>query len=95
MAEAKLGKNDTFDRLSEDKETIVYGLRQNLEQKAAVAIVANFEGETIELDVAKTLGIDLSDWQVAIATPDLKTDDLSNLNLSNSQGLLLTKAVSE
>ena len=87
---SNLGANDTFDKFDEIERTIVYGLRHDSEQKPAVAMVANFEGEAIKLDVAKTLGINLEQWQVAIATPNLKTDDLTNLSLSNSQGLLLT-----
>ena len=85
-------ENDTFDKLKDGERTVVYGIRHNSDQEPAVAIIANFEGETIELDVSEILGTDLSDWQIAIATPNLKTDDLTNLTLNNSQGLLLTRS---
>ena len=86
-------ENDTFEKIVEGERTIVYGLRHNLDQQPEVAIIANFEGDAMKLNVAETLKIDLADWQVAIATPNLPTDDLHNLNLSNSQGLLLTRKV--
>jgi hypothetical protein len=83
---------DIFDKISEAEKTIVYGIRHNLEQQPAVAIVANFEGEAVKLDIAKVLDIDLAEWEIAIATPDLDVKDLSNITLSNSQGLLLTRS---
>ena len=88
-----LGEKDCFDKLNDPERTIVYGIRHNLESQPAMAIVANFEGDAIELDVAKILNIDLEQWQVAIATPGLETSDLTRLNLRNAQGILLTQAV--
>ncbi len=86
-----ISKNDTFDKLKDSERTIIYGVRHN-DQEPAVAIIANFEGETIKLDVSKILETDLADWQIAIATPNLKTDDLTNLTLNNGQGILLTRS---
>ncbi len=85
-------KNDTFDKLKDSERTIICGVRHNLNKEPAVAIIANFEGEEIKLDVSETLETDLSDWQIAIATPNLKTDDLTKLTLNNSQGILLTRS---
>jgi Hypothetical glycoside hydrolase 5 len=83
---------DTFAKITNETErTIVYGIRHDLEQQPAVAIVANFEGEAVKLDIAKVLNIDLAEWKLEIATPDLEVKDLSNITLSNSQGLLLTR----
>ncbi len=82
---------DSFDKLSESERTIVYGIRHNSQPETAVAIVANFEGDPIKLDVAEILNIDLEEWEIAIATPNLEVSDLTKLNLGNSQGLLLTR----
>lgn len=83
-------EKDSFDKLGKGEKTIVYGIRHDLTQEKAVAIVANFEGEMTKLDLGEILKIDLAKWQIAIATPDLNTEDLANLNLDNGQGLLLT-----
>ena len=53
--------------------------------------VANFEGDPIKLDVGSILNIDLEEWEIAIATPNLEVSDLTKLNLGNGQGLLLTR----
>ena len=83
-------ENDTFDKISDRDRTIVYGIRHNPESEAAVAIIANFEGDAIELDVSEILNIDLADWQIALATPQLEVTDLTKLKLGNSQGILMT-----
>ena len=87
-----LTKEDAFDKLNETDKTIVYGMRHDLDSKPAVAIIANFEGEAIKLDIAKILEIDLAEWKIEIATPNLKVEKLDNVTLSNSQGLLLVKS---
>ena len=87
-----LVKQDTFGKLSQDERTIIYGIRHNPEGEPAVAIVANFEGDAIKLDVAEILKIDLSEWKIAIATPNLEVTDLTELNLGNAEGILLTRA---
>jgi hypothetical protein len=56
-----------------------------------VAIVANFEGEATKLNVPELLQLDLADWKIAIATPNLNLDDLTDITLGNSQGILLLK----
>ena len=84
-------KNDTFEKISEGERTIVYGVRHNPEQEQAVAIVANFEGDAIELDVGEILNIDVAEWKIALTTPNLEVSDLKRLNLNNSQGILLTR----
>ena len=86
-----LVKQDTFDKLSQDERTIIYGMRHNPEGEPAVAIVANFEGDAIQLDVAEMLQIDLSEWKIAIATPNLEVTDLTELKLGNAEGILLTR----
>ena len=82
---------DTFDKLEGEERTVIYGVRHNPQGEQSVAIVANFEGDTIELDVGEILKIDVAQWKVAIATPDLEVTDLTKLTLNNSQGILLTR----
>ncbi|MCC0178011.1 alpha-amylase [Waterburya agarophytonicola K14] len=86
-------EQDTFDKISEKEKTVIYGVRHNLDLQPAVAILANFEGEATKLNAAEILGIDLAEWKIATATPDLKVKDLSQITLNNSQGLLLTRSV--
>ena len=85
-------KQDTFSKINDPERTIIYGIRHDLDLQPAVAIVANFEGEAVKLDLAEILKIDLTEWKIAIATPNLEATDLSNVTLSNSQGLLLVKS---
>ena len=85
-----LSENDTFDKISEDERTIIYGVRHNPDGEA-VAIIANFEGDAIALDAGEILKIDVAEWEVALTTPDLEVSDLKQLNLKNSQGVLLTR----
>lgn len=81
---------DTFAKISENERTIIHGIRHDSQSDSAVAIVANFEGDAVQLNVADILKIDLAEWQVAIATPNLEVSDLTKVNLGNGEGLLLT-----
>ncbi len=90
---------DTFDKLSEGGRTIVYGLRHNPQNpEEEIAMVANFEGESITLDVKDLLKIDPQDWKIALTSPgleaDLQIEDLSALSLNNSEAVLLKKVIS-
>ena len=84
-----LTEQDIFGTVADSESTIVRGMRHDSDGKPAIAIVANFEGEATKVDLTETLKLDLDKWKVAISTPDLEIDDLSNITLSNSQGLLL------
>ena len=86
-----LQQDDTFDRLDKNDRTIIYGLRY-VKSEPTVAIIANFEGDKTTLDVSKILGIDPSEWQIAIATPGVEAEDLSELDLDNGEGILLTRS---
>lgn len=88
-----LQKQDTFAKISEDEKTIIYGLRHDFESKPAIAIVANFEGDATKLDVSEMLNIDLAEWEIAIATPNLEVSNLSEINLGNGQGILLIRSI--
>ena len=82
---------DKFDKMSEGEKTIVYGLRHNLNSEPAVALLANFEGDTTKLDTAKILGINPEEWEIALADPNLEVTDLKEIALGNGQGILLTR----
>ena len=89
-------ETDTFDKLSEEERIIVYGLRHNPQNpEEQIAMVANFEGEPITLNIKDLLPINPQEWEIAIACPglavDLKLEDLDALTLSNSQGILLKR----
>ena len=84
-------EQDSFDKITEEERTIVYGMRHDLDLQPSVAILANFEGETIKLDAAEVLNIDPQEWQVAIANPELNLENFPKVHLSNSQGILLTR----
>jgi len=87
-----LVEEDTFDKMDDAERTIVYGIRHDRDLQPAIAMISNFEGEAIKLDLAEILEIDLTEWEIAIATPNLEVTDLSDVTLSNSQGLLLTRS---
>ena len=84
-------KEDTFNRTIENETILVHGVR-HFKSKPTVAMVANFEGDVVRVNVSEILKLDLTEWKIAIATPDLETDDLTKLNLGNSEGILLTRS---
>ncbi|WP_081942830.1 glucosylglycerol hydrolase [Myxosarcina sp. GI1] len=82
---------DTFDKLEDPERTIVYGVRYAPDtDKPTVAMVGNWEGEPITLNIEELLKVKRDRLQVAIATPGLIVEDLSSVTLANSQSLLLT-----
>lgn len=93
-----LMKPDCFDRISDGKQTIFYGLRSQPQDNDSgktekLAIAVHMVGEPTTLNLGELLSIDLSQWRLALATPDLAADsdnlDFSTLTLRNSQGVLL------
>ena len=98
-----LTEADCFDRISDEEKTIFYGVRSRSEasphdEESAstderVAIAVHMGGAPVTLDLAELLSIDLAEWQVAIASPDLTLEkplaDLNPLTLTDSQGILL------
>ncbi|MEM7760460.1 MAG: glucosylglycerol hydrolase, partial [Cyanobacteria bacterium P01_A01_bin.40] len=81
---------DMFDKIMVGESTIVYGMRANSHQD--IALVANFEGDAVKLDLSEILGIKVAEWDLAIATPNLEVKDFAKLSLGNSQGILLTRS---
>ncbi|MGK7896533.1 MAG: glucosylglycerol hydrolase [Xenococcus sp. (in: cyanobacteria)] len=97
-----LSPSDRFDRLSDDQATVFYGLRTHTDEENShisekVAIVTHMGGNPIQIDLEDLLGLDLSQWRVAISTPALKVSnqggELRNLALQDGQGLLLATTV--
>ncbi|NEP17175.1 MAG: alpha-amylase [Leptolyngbya sp. SIO4C1] len=89
---------DRFNRISDDRRTLFYGLRMQPEAKgsetpASVAMVAHMGGEPLKVRLGDWLQLDMDHWRVAIATPDLdiQTDlkDLYAFELKDSQAVLL------
>lgn len=93
---------DRFNRISDDERTLFYGLRtEPLEDEASdrprkqVAMVVHMGGELTSAALADWLQLDLSQWQVAIATPSLalaeNLQDHLVFDLQDSQGILLER----
>lgn len=92
-----LTEDDYFDKISDHDKTIYYGMRTHPENsQVAVAMIAHMEGETTTVQLPKLFGSEIGDWQVAIASPTLansdRLDNLTTLELSNSEALLLMKS---
>ena len=83
--------SDIFNRVESDSETIFYGVRHSPDETEGVALVAHLEGAKTTLDLKQLLEIDPQQWQVAIATPNTATEDLTKLTIDQSQAVLLTK----
>ncbi len=95
-----LTAQDRFNRISDGDRTLFYGLRSHPEADAAgpgdqIVMVAHMGGEPITVTLGDWLQLDLSEWQVAIASPGLaqngNLDNLQCFELQDSQGLLLER----
>ena len=93
-----LTTSDRFNKISTDEHTLFYGLRHNPHNpEEKIAMITHFEGRPINATLADWLQLDLEEWEIAIATPQLHQKinslDLMNLPLKDSQGLLLKSKV--
>ncbi|MBP0000869.1 MAG: alpha-amylase [Cyanobacteria bacterium SID2] len=93
-----LGQNligtDRFDKCSEGDRTIFYGVRSNPNDGSqGIAMAAHMGGEPMKVRLGEWLGINLNQWEVAVASPGLdrdgNLDDLNSFELKDSEGLLL------
>ena len=93
-----LTAGDYLNRLSDRDQTIFYGLRSNCDRykkipSKQIAIIAHMGGNPTRINIGELLGLDLTQWQIAIATPGLELGDrlsqLTDLELRDSEGLLL------
>ena len=89
---------DHFDRLSDDRTTIFYGLRTHTDEEKnevskKVAIISHLGGKPAQISIEELLRLDLTQWRVAIATPNLEVSnqlsELNKLELRDGQGLIL------
>ncbi|WP_443029201.1 glucosylglycerol hydrolase [Spirulina sp. CS-785/01] len=82
---------DRFNKISDEKKTIFYGVRSNPEDDAErIAMVTHMGGDPATINLGEWLQLDLSEWQVAIASPGVEIDNLEEFQLTDSQGVLLT-----
>lgn len=93
-----LTESDRFDKLSDQEKTIYFGLRTHPDNpQIAVAMIAHMEGETTSVKLTELFGWQLEEWEVAIASPELansqRLQDLSSIELANSEAVLLVKKV--
>lgn len=96
-----LSGTDRFNRINDGDRTLFYGLRiapTNEGQSTPsqhIAFVANMSGAPLVATPGDWLQIDLSEWQVAIASPGLQlgntVDDLRAIELHDSQAILFEK----
>ncbi|MDJ0704426.1 MAG: glucosylglycerol hydrolase [Leptolyngbyaceae cyanobacterium MO_188.B28] len=92
---------DRFNRISDDQRTLFYGIRSQPHPSGdappeQVVMIAHMGGEPMTVTLSDWLQLDMTQWQVAIATPglDIKEDltDLKSFELKDSEGLLLEPA---
>ena len=86
---ANITEGDRFDRITEGNRTIFYGVRYAPDSKEGVAMISHLEGSAMTINLADLLGLDLENWQIAIASPGLAIDNLQSFNLEQTQALLL------
>jgi hypothetical protein len=96
-----LGGSDRFNRISDKRRTLFYGLRtqpdvEDENEAKQVALVTHMGGKPTDITLGDWLQLDLSEWRIALATPGLEIDDsdpdeLRLFELHDSQGVLLEK----
>lgn len=93
LAQSLIG-TDRFDKYSEGDRTVFYGVRSNPNDGSeGIAMAAHMGGETLTVELGEWLGIDLNQWEVAVASPGLDRegnfDNLNRFELRDSEGVLL------
>ena len=92
-----LSGTDRFNRISDGDRTVFYGLRtaqidEHPDPNQQVAFVAHMGGDPLSVTLGDWLQIDLSEWQIAIASPGLALEDLRSFELQDSQAVLLVRS---
>jgi len=87
---------DRFNKISDEERTVYYGVRSNPDDHdQQIAMVAHMGGEPMTVTVGDWLQLDMSEWQVAIASPGLDSGDhladLRCFELADSQAVLLKR----
>ncbi|ACB52584.1 unknown [Crocosphaera subtropica ATCC 51142] len=92
-----LKESDRFNQIQDPEKTLFYGVRygdveEDTESEPyGVAMIAHMRGEPMTVKLGEWLELDLDQWQIAIASPGLKIDDLTAFELHDSQAVLLEK----
>ncbi|MFH7244391.1 MAG: glucosylglycerol hydrolase [Spirulina sp.] len=84
-----LSGSDRFNRISEPTHTLFYGHRTQPTGEDAVVMITHMGGDPVTVTLGDWLQLDLSEWQVALATPGLVPDSLQQFEIQDGQGLLL------
>jgi hypothetical protein len=87
---------DRFNRIGDDERTLFYGWRTNPEDPDdQIVLLCHMGGEPVNATLGDWLQLDLSEWELALATPGLAEsgvlDDLRYFSLADSEGVLLKK----
>jgi len=88
---------DRFNRISDDQRTIFYGYRSYLDPDQShhldeVVMIAHMGGEPMVVNPGDWLQLEMTEWQVAVASPGLNLEDLADLRgfeLQDGEGVLL------
>ena len=91
-----LQATDRFNKITEGDRAIFYGVRTHRENPdEQIAMVSHLEGDPMTITLGDWLQLDMSEWEIAIASPGLDPqthlNDLRCFELSDSQGLLLKR----
>lgn len=95
-----LTSQDRFDRVSNGKTTIFYGMRSapvkdDETAPEQVVFVSHMGGDPKTVTLEEWLPLNLSQWRVSLVSPGLKLDDtpdnLKTFELQESQGLVLER----
>ncbi|AFY70315.1 hypothetical protein Pse7367_2046 [Thalassoporum mexicanum PCC 7367] len=86
--------NDRFDRITGKDRIIYFGIRSNPDNpNEKVMMVSHMGGETTTITLGDWLQLDMTKWQIAVASPGLNDGDrLANLRrfeLKDTEALLL------
>lgn len=88
---------DRFNRISDDHRTVFYGYRSEPHPEGQtpdeVVVLTHMGGDSTVVNPGDWLQLDMSEWQVALATPgiDVEADvqDLRSFELRDGEGVLL------
>lgn len=90
-----LSTSDRFNKIADRfHNTLFYGARSHPEDpERQIAIVTHMGGDPLPVTLGDWLHLDLSEWEIALATPGLEVtaESLQYFELADSQGLLLVR----
>ncbi|MGB2925839.1 MAG: glucosylglycerol hydrolase [Limnothrix sp.] len=86
-------QGDRFHHMSDDQRTVFYGIRTNPVTQQRIAMVVHMAGAPTTVTLGAWLCLDLAQWQLAIATPELAmtaSTNFAEIRLRNGEGFMLT-----